>query len=76
MTLQEKTDQAIDEYNAIVDQQTALKEQFDELEQQRLVLFGQVQTLSELLSQEKEESPEDKEEEKPKPAPKSSKAAK
>lgn len=72
MSLQEETDEAIEEYNDIIDQQAELRKQYEELEQQRLVLFGKVQTLSGLLSQEKASE----EEEKSEPAPKSAKAAK
>lgn len=75
MNLQEETDKAIEEYNGIIDEQDILKKQFDDLEQKRLVAFGQVQALSELLSKEKakeQEAPQ----EKPKAAPKSNKAAK
>ena len=72
MELQEKTDKAIEEYNEIVDEQGKMRVAYEELEQKRLVLLGQVQTLSELLSTEKSESEEETEE---KPAPKSGKAA-
>lgn len=72
MSLQEKTDKAIEEYNAIVDEQAEMRVAYEELEQKRLVLLGQVQTLSELLSAEKSEVEEETEK---KPAPKSGKAA-
>lgn len=69
MELQEKADKAIEEYNKIVDEQAEMRSTYEELEQKRLVLLGQVQTLSELLSTEKEEN-------KSEPAPKTGKAAK
>lgn len=53
MTLQEKADKAIEEHNEIVDEQAKMRAAYDELEQKRLVLLGQVQALSELLSAEK-----------------------
>lgn len=72
MELKEKTDKAIEEYNEIVDEQAKMRAAYEELEQKRLVLLGQVQTLSELLSAEKSEVEEETEK---KPAPKSGKAA-
>jgi len=73
MSIQEKTDKAIEEYNSIVDEQAKMRTAYDELEQKRLVLLGQVQAFTELLSKEKSE---DDEETDKAPAPKTTKAAK
>jgi hypothetical protein len=52
MTIKEKQEKAIEEHNEIVETQSELRKQYEELEQNRLLKLGEVQAYTEILQAE------------------------
>jgi hypothetical protein len=58
--MKEKQEKAIEEHNVIVEKQSELRQQYEELEQKRLLKLGEVQAYTEIIQAEStnEEKPE------------------
>jgi hypothetical protein len=55
--MKEKQEKAIEEHNAIVEDQSELRKQYEELEQKRLLKLGEVQAYTDMIKEtEKPES--------------------